>query len=199
MTTDSTWQLTSLLSSHSCCPITGLDALMPWVDIYILSHQWFWVRAYLVGQKLISVIVRLLPRVGTGSACNDKGWRCRCLTSNGSSCITTTTNKISLADEKGCYRSFHLKEIEDRSNVQEYVLSTFASCHLLPDLHIYWHVRGWLWWECRRKRWWRTELILNSHRWPPCRDRMPRKGFLPTHPPDLLKALQWQYLQPLYR
>ena len=64
MTTDSTWQLTSLLSSHSCCPITGLDALMPWVDIYILSHQWFWVRAYLVGQKLISVIVRLLPRWG---------------------------------------------------------------------------------------------------------------------------------------
>ena len=23
----------------------------PWVDIYILSHQWFWVRAYLVGQN----------------------------------------------------------------------------------------------------------------------------------------------------
>ena len=98
MTTDSTWQLTSLLSSHSCCPITGFDALMPWVDIYILSHQWYWVRAYLVGQKLISVIVRLLPRVG--SASNDKGWRCRCLTSNGSSCINTTTNKISLAEKR---------------------------------------------------------------------------------------------------
>ena len=109
-----TWQLTSLLSSHSCCPITGFDALMPWVDIHILSHQWFWVRAYLVDQKLISVIVRLLPRVGTGSACNDKGWRCRCLTSNGSSCITIASYKISLADKKD---AFQLNEIEDRSKV----------------------------------------------------------------------------------
>ena len=49
-----------------------------------------------------------------GSACNDKGWRCRCLTSNGSSCITITSYKISLADEKD---AFQLNEIEDRSKV----------------------------------------------------------------------------------